>query len=276
MNKFRFKVTNYLLYYKFSRTYKKNKIDYPAILSHLDKTYGKPQMVEDFMNLESWKVMDKDEWGSARPETLCTYVKENVLIKSGNGKNSLVISTTPDPATGKGWSGEEISRSLSSGQVSSKFLVSPGRVISATVNTSDSYPGSWFSFWMYKKDVPGDERYREVDIFEKFMERKNQKQYSMSVHGGTKNSRELLAFSFPLFFVDEDKITFTCELSDHKVRIFVNGVQLFLAEEPDFNGEYFVIFGDGPTTHEGKVTLEEIMKVLPRSIEVLDFRVHSL
>ena len=276
MNKVRFKIRNYILSYRFTRDYKKEKVEYPAIIEHLDKKYGKPKFVEDFRNLENWKVTLWNEWGSARPDNLCTFVKENVSILEKNGNHSMIIRTTPEAAIGIGWNGEEVSKPLSSGQVTSRFLFSPGQVISATVNTSNSYPGSWFSFWLFKKDAPGDERYREVDIFEKFMERKHQKQYSMCVHGGNKNDREMMAFEYPLFLVNEDKLTFTCELYDHKVRIFVNGIHMFLAEEPDFEGEYYVIFGDGPTTHDGKVKMEEILKVLPRSFEILDIRVYQL
>lgn len=276
MNKFRFKIKNYFLSLRFIRDYKKEKVEYPAILDHMEKTYGKPVLVEDFSSLDKWKVTDKTDWGSARPDNLCTLVKENVSVQNHGSFNSLVIRTTSEPAIGKGWNGEEIARPFSSGFVTSVFTVSPGQAISATVNTSDSYPGSWFSFWLFKKDTPGDERYREIDIFEKLMARKNQKEYDMCVHGGSKNDRERLGFSFPLFPVDEHKLTFTCELYPRKVKIFVNRIHLFLAEEPDFDGEYFVIFGDGPTTHKGKVQPEEIRKVLPRMFEVMDFRIYKI
>ena len=276
MNKFIFRIKNYYLAYTFSAGYSKNKKEYPEILGHLDKTYGKPVFEEDFKDLQNWKVTDKAEWGSARPDNLCTFVKENVSLEEDGGEKRVVIRTTNEPALGKGWNGEDISRPFSSGMISSKFTVHPGQAISATVNTSDSYAGSWFSFWLYKKDMPGDNRYRELDIFEKFMERRQQKQYSMCVHGGTKKAREMMAFEYPLFYVNEEKMTFTCELYPKKARIFINGIQIFLAEEPDFDGEYFVIFNDAPTTHEGKVNVEEILSSLPRNLEILDFRIHVL
>jgi hypothetical protein len=276
MNKFRFKLRNYLLMLRFNRDYKKEKVEYPGIIDHLSKSYGQIILVEDFKSLDNWKVTDKTDWGSARPDNLCTLVKENVSLQDDGGRKKVVISTTPEAAIGKGWNGEEISRPFSSGMMTSKFTVAPGQVISATVNTSDSYAGSWFAFWLFKKDMPGDERYREVDIFEKFMERKGQKQYKISVHGGSKTDREMLTFEYLLFYVNEDKMTFVCELHPKKVRVFINGIQIFLAEEPGFDGEYHVIFNDAPTTHEGKVGLEEIQKALPRKFEVIDFRVFDL
>jgi hypothetical protein len=86
----------------------------------------------------------------------------------------------------------------------------------------------------------------------------------------------MLTFEYPLFYVNEDNMTFVCELHPKKVRVFINGIQIFLAEEPDFAGEYYVIFGDGPTTHEGKVGFEEIKQALPRRFEVMDLRVFGL
>jgi len=276
MNKFLFKTRNAILAYKFWSGYKKDKIDYPAILTHLDKKYGKPEFIDRFENLDHWKVTDISNWGSSRPDNLCTYVKENVAIRKNSGYNSLIISTTPDPATGKGWEGEDVTRSISSGLVTSNFLIKPGQVVSATVNTAQSYPGSWFAFWLFKKDVPGDKRYREVDIFEKFMERKSQKHYSMTIHGGSQGSREMMIFTYHMFFVDEEKLTFTCELHKKMIKIFVNGIHMFIANEPDFDGEYYVIFDDAPTTYDGKVKVADITGCLPRQLEILDFRIYRM
>ncbi|NTV83289.1 MAG: hypothetical protein HGA23_03180 [Bacteroidales bacterium] len=276
MNKFRFNIKNSLLYYKFWTGYKSNKIEYPAILEQQEKTYGKPFMTDHFNNLENWNVKDKNEWGSAVPGNLCTFARENVMVQTNDDGNSLVISTTPVQATGKGWNGEDIIKPISSGLVTSKFLVKPGQAISATVNNSNSYTGSWFAFWLMKRDVPGDERYREIDIFVKFMKRDDQKQYSVSIHGGTRNAREILNFGYPMFFVDEKNMTFTCELFQHSVKIYLNGIQLCQADEPDFEGEYHVVFNDGPSTHDGKVKQAEIMRCLPRTFEVIDFRVYNL
>jgi hypothetical protein len=275
MNKFKFTIKNALLYYKFWNGYQLNKVEYPEIVDQQEKIYGKPVFVETFENLDQWKIMDRGEWGSARPGNLCTFVKENISVKINGNKRSLVISTTPEEAAGKGWNGEEVIKPISSGLITCKFLVIPGQVVSATVNTTKSYPGSWFSFWLYKKDASGDERYREIDIFEKFMERKDQKKYSVSIHGGSKNSREMMSFSYPMFFVDEEKVTFTCELYQHSAKVFVNGILICIAEEPDFDGEYYIMFNDGPSTHDGKVTEAEIFKNLPKTFEIIDFRIYE-
>jgi hypothetical protein len=129
---------------------------------------------------------------------------------------------------------------------------------------------------LLKKDVPGDKRYREIDIFEKFMVRKSQKEYSISIHGGTHNSREMMISSYHMFYVDEEKLTFTCELHRHMVKIFVNGIHIFIAEEPDFDGEFYVVFDDAPSNHKGKVKTEELYDFLPRQFEILDFRVYRM
>jgi hypothetical protein len=276
MNKVRFKIRNYILLYRFTRDYKKEKVEYPAIIDHLEKKYGKPLFVEDFKSLDNWKATVWNEWGSARPDNLSVHVGENVTIKSEMGKNSMVIHTTPEDATGKDWNGKEVKRPTSSGNVTSRFLVSPGQVISATVNTSNSYPGSWFSFWLFKKDAEGDKRYREIDIFEKLMVRKGDKYYNMSVHGGTGGNREMMGFSNPLHYANEENLTFTCELYSNRVKVYVNGIHIFQADEPDFDGEYHVIFGDAATTHKGKVKLEDIIKSLPRTFEIKDFRVYGI
>ena len=275
MNKFIFTLKNAYLGYKFHNGYKSKKIEYPDILDHLEKLYGKPVFIGNFENQDQWKIMDRGEWGSARPNNLCTFVKEKVSVRKNNGRNSMLIHTTPDPATGKGWGGEEIPRKISSGLATSNYPLKPGMVVSATVNTSQSYSGSWFSFWLMKKDVNGDDRYREIDIFEKFMVKKDQKQYTMSIHGGRKEDRELMRCSYNMSAVDEKNITFTCELHQHSVKIFVNGIHICQADEPDFEGEYDIIFNDGPSTHKGKVKEEDIVKSLPRSMEIIDFRVYN-
>jgi len=276
MNKFKFTVQNALLYYKFWNGYKLNKVEYPEILNRQEKKYGKPVYIERFENLDQWKITDCNEWGSARPENSCVFVKENVSVKKDNGRNSLVITSIPDKATGKDWNGNKIVRNISSGLVTSKFRIRPGQVVSATVNTSQSYAGSWFSFWLLKMDVTGDNRYREVDIFEKFMEKPGQKQYMISLHGGLENARELLNFNYPLYFVNEENMTFTCELHPAGVKVFLNGIQLCQSDEPDFDGQYYILFNDGPSTHGGKVSEEEIMRSLPRTFEVVDLRVYNL
>jgi hypothetical protein len=276
MNKFKFRIKNYLLMARFARKYRLSKIEYPDIIQFLDNKYGTPLLIDDFHTLDNWQITDRGNWGSARPDNLCTYVKENVALQEDNGKHSLVINTTPDEATGKDWNGNDVTKPMSSGLVTSTFLVRPGQVVSATVNTSQSYAGSWFAFWLFKKGIEGDERYREVDIFEKFMEKDFQKKYTMTVHGGTGEKREMMNFQYPLFYVNEDKMTFTCEFYQHKIRVFINGILIFLAEEPDFDGEYQVIFDDAPTTHGGKVRKEDIFSVLPRSLEVVDFRVYKM
>lgn len=276
MNKFKFTIQNALLYYKFWNGYKLNKVLYPEILEKQEALYGKPVYIESFGNLDQWKVTDCNEWGSARPENSCVFVKENVSLNKDNGRNSLIIKSTPDKATGKDWNGNKIERDISSGLVSGLFRIRPGQVVSATVNASRSYAGSWFSFWLLKMDVTGDHRYREVDIFEKFMEKPRQKQYMISLHGGLENARELLNFNYPLNFVNEDNMTFTCELHPAGVKVFLTGIQLCQSDEPDFDGQYYILFNDGPSTHGGKVSEEEIKRSLPRTFEVLDFRVYNL
>ncbi len=276
MNKTKFRIRNALLAYKFWAGYRKNRIEYPAILDFLEKKYGKPVLADNFLNLDNWKVTDKSEWGSARPDNLCTYVKDNVTIRQNTGFNSLAISTTPDEATGKGWEGETVKKPISSGIVTSKFLVRPGQVVSATLNTSRSYPGSWFAYWLIKKNEEGDNSYREIDIFEKMMERKNQKEYTLTIHGGVQGSRELMNFSYPMFFVEEEKLTFTCEIYQQKVKIYVNGIYMFLAEEPDFDGEYHVVFSDAPKSRNGKISTKDIIKDIPKTLEIIDFRVYNL
>jgi hypothetical protein len=276
MNKIKFRIKNALLAYKFWAGYEKSRIEYPTILDFLEKKYGKPALADNFLNLDNWKVTDKSEWGSARPDNLCTYVKENVAISHHSGYNSLVISSTPDEATGKDWEGKSVKKPISSGIATSRFLIRPGQVVSATVNTSQSYPGSWFSFWLIKKTEPGDNRYREIDIFEKMMVRKNQKEYTVSIHGGVQGARELMNFSYPLFFVSEEKLTFTCEVYREKVKIYFNGINMFLAEEPEFDGEYYVIFSDAPKSRNGKISVKDIIRALPKSLEIIDFRVFNL
>lgn len=276
MNKFRFNIKNSLLYYKFWKGYKANNIEHPEILNHLERLYGKPVLIDHFHHLDNWQLKDKGEWGSAAPNNLCVFVKENVSVITKQGSNVLVIKTTAEQATGKDWSGKELTRPFSSGLVTSKFTVRPGQVVSATVNTSSSYPGSWFAFWLFRKDIPGDDRYREVDIFEKFMVRDDQKKYSVTVHGGNKQSKEMMSFPFPMFFVNEERMTFTCEILKNGVKIFLNGLLFCQADEPDLEGEYYVIFNDGPSTHGGKVTEKEITNSLPREMELMDFRVYNL
>lgn len=276
MKKFRFRIRNYLLMAGFLSGYRRNKQEYPEIINFLNQKYGSPVFIDEFNNLDNWKITDKNEWGSAREDNLCTYEKENVTLREEDGKRFMVISSTPKEATGHDWEGNEVTKPTSSGFVSSKFLFHPGQVVSATLDTSRSYPGSWFAFWLIKKEEAGDERYREVDIFEKFMEKKNQKKYTITVHGGTPDKREMMNFRYPMSHVDESKITFTCELYADKVRVFVNGLMLFTADEPDFDGEYYVVFDDAPTTHGDKVTRDEILKALPRSLEIHDFRVYKV
>jgi hypothetical protein len=276
MKKFKFRVKNYWLKARCAGRYWLKKKEHPNIIPHLEKKYGKPVFIDDFQNLDNWKVTDKGEWGSARPDNLCTYVKDNVFISEENGVRSLIINTTSYEAAGKDWDGNDITKPFSSGLVTSKFLIRPGQVVSASVNTSQSYAGSWFAFWLIKKDVEGDERYREIDIFEKFMEKKHQKKYTLTIHGGTQNKREMMNFQYPLFFVNEAKMNFTCELHQHKVRIFLNGLLLFQANEPDFDGEYFVVFDDAPTTHGGKMQEADIMNAVPKSLEIIDFRIYKM
>ena len=276
MNTFRFRFRNSLLAPWFTAAYPMGKIEYPDIIGHLDKRYGAAVFLEEFNDLDSWKVKDKDEWGSAVHDNLCTYVKENVFIKDENGRRSLAIVSIAEGATGKDWEGNDVPKPFSSGFVSSRFLVHPGQVVSATMNTSRSYPGSWYAFWLLRKDPEGDPGYREVDIFEKFMKKENQKTYTVSIHGGTKDNREMMDFSYPLFYVDESKITFTCELNKNRIRIFVNGLLLCVAHEPGFEGEYHVVFDDAPTTWGGQVKQDDILSILPRTFEVIDFRIYEM
>lgn len=276
MNKIKFNIKNALQYSKFLGLYPFKKVEYPNIIEFLDRKYGVPVFSDHFYSSDNWNITDRDDWGSARPGNLCIFVKENVTINSYHGKNSLIISTRHEEAKGKGWNGEEITRPLSSGLITSKLLLHTDQVISATVNTSQSYPGSWFAFWFLKKDVAGDDRYREIDIFEKFMEKPGQKRYSVSIHGGTKNSREMMSFSYPLFPINEEKLTFTCVLRRSGIRIYVNNLLLCVADEPDFEGEYYIMFNDAPSTHDGKVKAEDIIQSLPRTLEIMDFRIYNL
>jgi hypothetical protein len=276
MNKFKFTLKNALLYINFWNGYKLNKVEYPEILDRQEKKYGRPVYIETFDNLDQWKVTDCGEWGSVRVNNNCTFVKENVTVKKYSDRNSLMISSTPVKATGKDWNGNKIERNISSGLVSSKFRIKPGQVVSATVNTSQSYAGSWFSFWLIRMDVKDDNRYREIDIFEKFMQKPGQKQYTLSIHGGTKEARELLNFNYPMSFVNEQNMTFTCELHPEGIKVYMNGIHICQSGEPDFDGQYHIVFNDGPSIHKGKVKEEEIVKYLPRTLEIIDLRVYNL
>jgi hypothetical protein len=272
MNKAKFRIKNRVLATKFAARYPRKGIRYPDTITFLDQKYGPPEYVDPMNTLSNWTILDKGNWGSARPDNLCAYAKENVTLKG----NSMVITTTAEQTTGKDWNGKDVTKPFRSGYVTSNRTIRPGQVVSATLNTSESYAGSWFAFWLIKKHVEGDNRYREIDIFEKFMEKKNQKRYSISIHGGSQSAREMMNFHYPRHLKDETSLTFTCELHSNSVVILVDGIQLFLAEEPDFDGEYHVIFDDAPTTHGGRVNEATIRQVLPRRLEILDFRIYSL
>lgn len=274
--RFKFRRNNRKIWCKARRKYRKFKVEYPDIIGFLDVKYGEPILIDHLQNLDNWDVTGQQNWGSAMEGNYCTYVEQNVVLNEVKGDHFVDILTTADSAVGLDWGGYEVSKPISSGMIRSRFTVTPGQVVSATIDNSQSYEGSWFAFWLFKKTVPEDERYREIDIFEKFQNRKRHNSYTISVHGGFITDRNMMNFKYRLRKVDEKNMTFTCELCEDGVQIFLNGIHIFTSQRMDLNGEYYIIFNDAPTDHSGKVNVDKIREVLPRIFRIKDVRVHSL
>jgi hypothetical protein len=275
-SKAKFRRANCKLKRQAKKNYKKDHVKYPEIIGFLDEKYGEPIMIEGFLDLDQWTARDTNNWGSANPDNYCVYTADNVYTEKSGDSYSMFIKSSNDKATGNDWFGNDIEKPVSSGWVRSNFIIRPGQVVSATMNTSESYKGSWFAFWLYKKKEPGDDRYREIDIFEKFQEGHNHDKYTISMHAGTLRDRNMMNYRYNLNYIDEKNVTFTCEIHENGFKVFIDGVHVFSSQEVELEGNYYLMFDDAPTRHGGKVELEEVMEQLPRRFEVKEFRVYNL
>ena len=84
MNKAKFRIKNRVLAAKFAASYPRKGIKYPDVISFLDQKYGPPEYVDPLNSLGSWTILDRDKWGSARPDNLCAYARENVSLRTNN------------------------------------------------------------------------------------------------------------------------------------------------------------------------------------------------
>lgn len=80
MNKLLFKITNSVLATRFLVKYKNDRIEFPAIIKHLQEKYGNEIFIEGFNNFDNCEITNTSDWGSARPDNLCIYEKIVLLL----------------------------------------------------------------------------------------------------------------------------------------------------------------------------------------------------
>lgn len=221
---------------------------------------------DHFDNLDNWTVFNNDMWGSARPDELSVQLAKNVTLNDGVAS----IHCKKEPATGIGFEGESISREYTSGSIWSKqsFPVDGITMFRSKFRCQKDL-GSWKAFWLFKNSGG---RYQEIDGFEIFAHSKrNLKKWSSTVHWGPTHWNKTM-FGKAVYLDTDDYIVMDIIIDQltKLVTVKINGVTAYVSGigTPDNIDEMTVIFGDSPSIHGGKVTLEEIDANLPYLYEI--------
>ena len=69
------------------------------------------------------------------------------------------------------------------------------------------------------------------------------------MHVGTLANHYMMNLPYNLKYIDESNVTFTCEIHENGVKMFVDGVHIFTSQETILEGDYFVMFDALGQTH---------------------------
>jgi hypothetical protein len=225
---------------------------------------------ENFDDTDNWRILNQNDWGSARPDNLCVYVPTNVICE-----NSIVsLQTIKETATGKGWEGEEITRDYTSGWIETKYrLPMEGVSMFRSKFRCQRDLGSWKAYWLFKNY---GKRYQEIDGFEIFAHsEKNLSQWSSTVHWGPSgDNRTMYGHHVKLNTSDWIIMDIIVDQNRKRVKVKINGVLAYVTGigVPEACDEMIAIFSDSASLHGGKVTIEQVEANLPYLMQIDYFR----
>lgn len=209
----------------FSRKNEKGKL--PSIEEAeeiLSKNYSRKQVVT--LNEENFEVLDRLNWGSARPDNICVYSKDNVTF---NEEGIFIDNRYEENGiTGKDWDGKEFTRNYSSGSVQSKETFNPEGCFLVVVSLKYAALGAWDGVWFLDRDstLP---IYREIDLFERMSKAPPGTELQFNVHGDVNGKRKQIPRNMDLkssHHVAEKFLVYT-SLQGGEIEIGINAVPVY-------------------------------------------------
>jgi hypothetical protein len=190
----------------------------------LSKNYSVKEIVA--LNEESFIVRDRMNWGSARPDNICVYSKDNVKF----GPDGITIDNRyeKEGVTGKDWQGKEVQRNYSSGSVETIETFGPEGCFVAVVSLKYAALGAWDGVWLFDRDAVRP-HYREIDLFERMSKSPPGTELQFNVHGDVNEVRKQIPVKLDLrssHHIPEKFLTYTI-VRGGEVEIGINAVPIY-------------------------------------------------
>lgn len=218
---------------------------------------------QKFFRASDFYVTDLQNWGSARPDTDHACSADNAEL---NDRTVLIITERRD-AVGRGWNAEKVERHAVSGEAHTREPLEAVGMYSAFVKFDQHAIGSWDAFWFLH--INDQESYEEFDIERMFAPHKRFNQLTASVHRGTTSEQDRRMFNFAVR-IPKDFIHLAYEFRKKTMRIYVNGVCVFIALQHRVTTPIRMIIGSGI----GKGHLDYCDKIFRYEFKVFNIQHH--
>lgn len=182
---------------------------------------------------ERWKTTDTTDWGSVTKDTLS--VMRSTMVYQDEIGIHLKAGRLQKAEKGFYYDGTESEpRYFGGSEIQSIRTFNPKNRTGALLEMKHCI-GPWYSLWLmeHNSPLPG-ERYREIDILERFSYNKaRMTSLTITVHHGTNTNRFQCGFTYylPFFFkpdyFDEDMFFIECQEKKGIIRTWVNGILCF-------------------------------------------------
>ena len=205
---------------------------------------------------ENFKVCDKYEWGSARPENSCVFSADNVDFSQG----VMIIDNRyeEEGIRGKDWQGNELTRKYSSGFVETKEAYEPYGCFFAVISLKYAALGAWDAVWLYDM-ISQSPVYREVDLTERMSQGPPGAELQLNVHGDVNERRRQIPLKLAINSSHDIPGTFLvyASLASGMIEIGINAVPIYRTSFAFPVRPMKMIFSSG-IHHFGKLSDEDI------------------
>jgi hypothetical protein len=208
------------------------------------------------LDKENFRVYDKREWGSARPENSCVLSSDNVDFVSG----AIIIDNRYEEGgiTGRDWQGDQLTRKYSSGFVESKETYEPYGCFFAVISLKFAALGAWDGIWLFDRDT-NNPVYREIDLLERMSKHPPGADVQLNVHGDINNKRRQVPLKMHISSSHDilQKFLVYAAIDGERIEIGINAIPLCRTGFAIPVGPMAMIFSSG-IHHYGSLSDEDI------------------
>lgn len=261
MNRLYWKIINKALWIRWLILYSYKRILIRKI--YISPSFSDAIYWDTFTNSLEWKITDRTDWGSVTKDTI-DVVNKDMVLWDYKGV-TLKTMRIQKPEVGYYYDGTESEdRYFLGSEIQSQRYFNAENKTGCVFELKPRI-GAWYALWLMEhgSNLPG-ERYREIDIMERFSYNKiRNTSLSISVHSGTNDKRKMFTSTLWLPWLScksyQNNIVMECQVTKGIVRIWLNNILCFKYNSKTDWGFMKMRAGASVSTYHGKLDVAKII-----------------